>query len=318
MSFPFVKGHGTHNDFVVLPDLDGSVHGELDPRVVVAVCDRRGGIGADGVLRVVRAGWRDGRRGVEVGYVGEGGGVRANAVGADARPGPSDCNQDTEEAPWFMDYRNADGSVSQMCGNGVRVFARYLAEAGLVDPAKPLDIDTRDGRKRVIFCDDGEISVDMGVPLPRGQVTVSVQGQAFDAVSVDIGNPHAVVVIHSLDQVGDLADSPFFCGDEFPDGVNIEFVERRGDGRVGMRVFERGVGETSSCGTGACAVAAVIAREDGQATAGSYTIEVPGGVLTVRLDPEGHAHLKGPAVLVAEGTWTGSPPSPVERSLPSR
>jgi len=96
VSFPFVKAHGTGNDFVVLPDLDGSVHGDLDPAVVAALCDRRRGIGADGVLRVLRG--RDGA------------------------------------APWFMDYRNADGSVAEMCGNGVRVFARYLVEAGLVDP----------------------------------------------------------------------------------------------------------------------------------------------------------------------------------------
>ncbi|MBA2574424.1 MAG: diaminopimelate epimerase [Nocardioidaceae bacterium] len=265
MSFPFIKGHGTHNDFVVLPDLDGSIHGDLDPRVVAAVCDRRGGIGADGVLRVIRSG---------------------------------------HEAPWFMDYRNADGSVSEMCGNGIRVFARYLAEAGLVDPAKPLAVDTRDGLKHATFCDDGEISVDMGVPTVGDAVTVSVRGQALDAVSADIGNPHAVVVIDSLDQAGDLRDSPFFCSVEFPHGVNLEFVERRGNGHVGMRVFERGVGETSSCGTGACAVAAVMAARDGRTSPTSYTIDVPGGVLTVRLDADQHAHLKGPAVLVAEGTWT--------------
>ncbi len=265
MSFPFVKGHGTHNDFVVLPDLDGSLHGALESEVVIALCDRRGGIGADGVLRVMRSG---------------------------------------PEVPWFMDYRNADGSVSQMCGNGVRVFARYLAEAGLVDPAKPLEVDTRDGLKQVTFCDDGEISVDMGVPSLGGAGVVSVSSRAFEAVSVDVGNPHLVVTVDSLDQVGELHDSPFFCGVEFPDGVNIEFVERRGGGHVAMRVFERGVGETSSCGTGACAVAAVMAEGDGHAAPLSYTIEVPGGVLTVSLEADQHAHLKGPALLVAEGTWT--------------
>jgi diaminopimelate epimerase len=266
VSFPFVKGHGTHNDFVVLPDLDGSVHGDLDSGVVTALCDRRGGIGADGVLRVLRSG---------------------------------------HEAPWFMDYRNADGSVSEMCGNGVRVFARYLAEADLVDPAQPLAVDTRDGLRQVTFCDDGEISVDMGVPKVGGALTVSVSGRAFDGVSVDVGNPHAVAVVDSLDQAGELRDSPFHCGVEFPQGVNIEFVERRSDRHVAMRVFERGVGETSSCGTGACAVAAVMAAGDGEAAPTSYRIEVLGGVLTVSLDADQHAHLKGPAVLVAEGTWTG-------------
>ncbi len=266
MTFPFVKGHGTRNDFVVLPDLDGSVHGDLDDDVVTAICDRRTGIGADGVLRVMRT---------------------------------------DPEGPWFMDYRNADGSVSETCGNGIRVFARYLAETGLVDPAKPLTVNTRAGLKQVTFCDDGEISVDMGVPSVLGTGVVSVSGLVLDAVSVHVGNPHAVAVVDSLDQAGDLRDSPFFCGVEFPDGVNIEFAERRGNGRFAIRVFERGVGETFSCGSGACAVAAVIAAGDGQAHPTSYTIEVAGGVLSVSIDADGHAHLKGPAVLVAEGTWTG-------------
>ncbi len=266
MKFPFVKGHGTRNDFVVLPDLDSSAHGDLDPQLVVALCDRRGGIGADGVLRVIR--------------------------------GRSDV-------PWFMDYRNADGSAAEMCGNGVRVFARYLAAAGLVNPAEPLEVDTRGGVRAVTFCDDGEISVDMGVPVVGAVTTVSSAGRTFEAMSVDVGNPHVVAVVDSLDEAGDLCDSPFYCGVDFPAGVNIEFVARRGAGHVAMRVFERGVGETSSCGTGACAVAAVMAVDDAQVGPATYWIDVPGGALTVSLGADRHAHLKGPAVLVAEGSWTG-------------
>ncbi len=293
MSFPFLKGHGTHNDFVVLPDLDGTVHGDLAPDVVAALCDRRGGIGADGVLRVLR-GDVDG--------------------GAD----------------WFMDYRNADGSVSEMCGNGIRVFARYLAEAGLVDVAgltTPLPIDTRDGIKLVTFCEDGEISVDMGNPKVGGDVTVSVEGRAMSARKVDMGNPHAVVVVDDLASVGDLVHSPYFCGEEYPDGVNIEFVVRVGDRHLAMRVFERGSGETWSCGTGACAVVAAAVTADAEAGGrvpardsaasdggvigareamlpASYRVDVPGGSLTVTWDVDDHIHLKGPAVLVATGTWT--------------
>ena len=206
MSFPYVKGHGTRNDFVVLPDLDGSVHGDLDPAVVVALCDRRAGLGADGVLRVLR-GDLDG--------------------GAD----------------WFMDYRNADGSVSEMCGNGVRVFARYLADAGLVDPAAldgPLAIDTRDGIKQVTYCDDGEISVDMGRPTLGGPVRIGVEGREYDAWAVDMGNPHAVAFVDSLDGVGALTEQPAFAEADFPHGVNIEFVVRRGPDEVAMRVHERG------------------------------------------------------------------------------
>ncbi len=279
MSFPFVKGHGTRNDFVVLPDLDGSVHGDLEPSVVAALCDRRAGIGADGVLRVLR--------------------------------GDIDGGSD-----WFMDYRNADGSVSQMCGNGVRVFARYLQHAGLVDPAGlngPLPVDTRDGIKQVTYCDDGEISVDMGSPKIGGPADVSVDGRQLVGTSVDMGNPHAVVMVDSLDVGGELAVPPETSPDQFPDGVNVEFARVVGERAVEMRVFERGVGETWSCGTGACAVVAAVAGgagvtgEAGGAAAdlpATYAVAVRGGELSVTWDIDGHLHLKGPAVLVAEGTWT--------------
>jgi len=273
VSFPFVKGHGTGNDFVVLPDLDGAVHGQLDPTLVVALCDRRRGIGADGVLRVVRGG---------------------------------------DEAPWFMDYRNADGSVSQMCGNGVRVFARYLVEAGLVDLGAqrgPLPIGTRDGVKTVTFCDDGDISVDMGAPTVGGPTTVSANGRRYAARSVALGNPHAVAFVDDIDEVGELSESPYFCGVEFPDEVNIEFVERLGENGLAMRVYERGVGETQSCGTGACAAVAAVAAAGGaeksEAHPATYTVGVGGGELSVRIAADGHLHLKGPAVLVADGTWFG-------------
>lgn len=287
MSFPFVKGHGTGNDFVVLPDLDGTVHGDLEPHVVAALCDRRAGIGADGVLRVLR-GDVDGGAG------------------------------------WFMDYRNADGSVSEMCGNGIRVFARYLAEAGLVDVSAldgPLAIDTRDGIKLTTFCDDGEISVDMGTPKVDGDVTVSFDGRTRTARKVDLGNPHAVVVVDDLMDAGELARSPFYCSVEYPDGVNVEFVARLGERHLAMRVFERGVGETWSCGTGACAVVAAAVTADVESTrpdvAGptapdpvgtglraTYAVEVLGGTLTATWGTDDHIHLKGPAVLVATGTWT--------------
>ncbi len=272
MSFPFVKGHGTRNDFVVLPDLDGTVHGDLEPQVVAALCDRRAGIGADGVLRVLRG---------------------------DVDGG----------AEWFMDYRNADGSVSEMCGNGIRVFARYLADTGLVDLTAlegPLPIDTRDGIKLATFCDDGEISVDMGTPKVAGDVTVSVRGRAMPGRKVDVGNPHAVVAVDDLAALGELTHSPYFCGVEYPDGVNIEFVARVGERHVAMRVFERGSGETWSCGTGACAVvaAAVTAEAGRPALPTTYRVDVPGGRLSVTWGQDDHIHLKGPAVLVATGTWT--------------
>jgi diaminopimelate epimerase len=271
VSFPFAKGHGTGNDFIVLPDLDGAVHGELDPGVVVELCDRRRGIGADGVLRVLR---------------GAGG-----------------------QAPWFMDYRNADGSVSEMCGNGLRVFARYLVEAGLVDLDaldEALVVGTRDGDKQVTYASNGDISVDMGPATVGATVEVSYEGQPYDAQRVDVGNPHAVAFVDDLDKLGELRQSPYYCGVEFPDGVNVEFVVRRGPTDLAMRVYERGVGETSSCGTGACAaVAAARASDTASPTASPYAVEVLGGTLTVTPDANGHLHLRGRAVLVAEGTWYG-------------
>ena len=272
MTFPFVKGHGTRNDFIILPDLDGSRHGDLSPAVVRELCDRRAGLGADGVLRV----------------------LRGNVDGG---------------ADWFMDYRNADGSVSQMCGNGVRVFARYLAEEGLVDPAAPLAVDTRAGVKEVRFCPDGEISVDMGRPTVGGMVPLRADGRWFEAMSVDMGNPHAVVHVDSLDEAGALTASPVYRPIDFPDGVNVEFVHTVGDNELAMRVYERGAGETLSCGTGACAsvaaaMAVAVERGAGSRRASSYTVNVRGGVLTVRSDDAEHLHLKGDAALVAEGTWT--------------
>lgn len=285
MSFPFVKGHGTGNDFVVLPDLDGSVHGDLDAEVVVAICDRRRGIGADGVLRVLQGG--------------------------------------DSEARWFMDYRNADGSVSETCGNGLRVFASYLLDAGLVDAgvggadgvAGPVVVGTRAGDKLVTCCPDGQFSVDMGVPSVRGPVDVSCEGRRYDAVRVDLGNPHAVAFVDDLEMVGELRQSPYFCGVEFPHGVNVEFVERRGATELAMRVYERGVGETMSCGSGACAAAAAAydgaafdpaANGAASARPATYGVRVRGGLLSVTWDERGHVHLKGPAVLVADGRWTGS------------
>ena len=184
--YPFLKGHGTENDFVLLPDHDGSVHGDLSPERVRALCDRRAGIGGDGVLRVVREG--DG---------------------------------------WFMDYRNSDGSVSEMCGNGIRVFALHLAQEGLVDPTQPVPIGTRDGVKVLTF--DGDlITADMGTPKVLGETKVSVGTASWEARHVDMGNPHAVAFVSSLDEAGPLLDQPSYDAGLYPHGVNIEFVVRRG------------------------------------------------------------------------------------------
>jgi len=268
----FVKGHGTQNDFVLLPDVDARL--DLTPALVGALCDRRGGLGADGVLRV----------------------VPAKAVGEAA-----DMAADAE---WFMDYRNADGSVAEMCGNGIRVFARYLVDAGLAGQG-PMRVATRGGVKHVSFSPDGSLTVDMGpagFPGPP-DVTVRVGDRSWPAASVSMGNPHAVVFVDDLADAGALDVGPHAGPDgAYPDGVNVEFVVPAGERHVAMRVHERGVGETRSCGTGACAVAVAAARRDGEVAPAAYTVDVPGGRLVVTERLDGHVELTGPAVLVAEGT----------------
>ena len=265
--YEFLKGHGTENDFVLLPDLDGTVHGDLSAEQMAArvraLCDRRAGIGGDGVLRVVREG--DG---------------------------------------WFMDYRNADGSVAEMCGNGIRVFARYLVEAGLADPAEPLPVGTRDGVK-VLTLDGDLVTADMGRPRVLGETKVAVPGHAWVARHVDMGNPHAVAFVDDLADAGPLLEPPDRDTALYPDGANVEFVVRRGERHVAMRVHERGSGETRSCGTGACAVMVAAAVADGARPDGAdvaYRVDVPGGTLTVTWTAGDRVLLTGPAVLVARGT----------------
>jgi diaminopimelate epimerase len=200
-----------------------------------------------------------------------------------------------------MDYRNADGSVSEMCGNGIRVFARYLVDAGLA-AAGAVDINTRDGVKQVRLGERGDVTVDMGVARFPGpdDIAVSVEGHLWPATAVDLGNPHAVAFIDFLADAGDLRLAPV-VDPAFPDGVNVEFVVRQGERHLAMRVHERGVGETRSCGTGACAATVAAARADRAPGETSYVVDVPGGRLTVAARADGHVELTGPAVIVASG-----------------
>jgi diaminopimelate epimerase len=273
---PFLKGHGTENDFLLLPDPDGTVHGDLDPSLVERLCDRRAGIGADGVLRVVRAEACD------------------DPASVAARG----------EAGWFMDYRNSDGSVSEMCGNGVRVFGRYLVEHEGVDPTRPLRVGTRAGTKVLTFSGT-DVSVDMGAPEVLGETKVGVGDRSWPALHVSMGNPHAVVFVDALEDAGPLLAPPVHDPDEYPSGVNVEFVVRRGERHVAMRVHERGSGETRSCGTGACAVMVATALADGAGGGATYRVDVPGGRLDVAWTEQDRVVLTGPAVIVASGTWLG-------------
>ncbi len=279
MSYPFLKGHGTENDFVLLPDHDGSVHGDLPAERVRALCDRRAGIGGDGVLRVIRAGAHPS---VE------------HPPSVEHRPSVELV--ETTDAEWFMDYRNADGSFAEMCGNGIRVFAQHLYDEGLVPAGEPLRVATRAGVTGVTR--DGDVlRADLGEVSVRGETKVSVGDRSWPATHVVVGNPHAVVLVDQLVEAGSLHEAPAYDETLFPDGVNVEFVVRHGPDHVAMRVYERGSGETRSCGTGACA-AAIAAAPDGR---GRWRVDVPGGRLEVSRGEHGRVHLAGPAVIVARG-----------------
>jgi diaminopimelate epimerase len=270
----FVKGHGTQNDFVLLVDADGEL--ELTAELVRAVCDRHRGLGADGVLRVVRT---------------------AKSLEPDVEPLADD-------AEWFMDYRNADGSLSEMCGNGVRVFVAHLLESGLAQgPHVP--VATRGGVRLAHLEADGTIAVDMGVATLRGngEASVTVGHRTWSALGLEVPNPHAAAIVDDLTEAGDLLEPPVTGPDgSWPDGVNVEFVRVDEPGRLSMRVFERGVGETRSCGTGACAAVVAARAYVGADAPARWDVEVPGGHLRVTVAEDGSIELAGPAVLVARGT----------------
>jgi diaminopimelate epimerase len=284
----FTKGQGTGNDFVLYLDLDGS--NDLSVSQVVELCDRRFGIGADGVIRVVKSA-----------HLPEG----AKALAEEPT------------AEWFMDYRNSDGSIAEMCGNGIRVFARYLTEKGLVDlvEGKVLHVGTRAGVKDIQKNKAG-FAVDMGRWKPESnEFLVSSHGidVARPGQGINVGNPHVVVALAEETELQslDLNREPKL--EPKPEsGANIEFVVpaeplvANGVGKISMRVFERGVGETMSCGTGVVAAALATRLWAGSEAPNQWTVEVPGGTLGVRMFPteEGeHVGLSGPAELSFEGTY---------------
>jgi diaminopimelate epimerase len=278
---PFTKGHGTENDFVLVPDLEGRL--DLSAQQAALLADRRAGIGGDGVIRVV-----------------------PTALAAE----PAVLAQ-ASEARWFMDYRNADGGVAEMCGNGTRVFATYLRREGL-ETADEFAIATRAGTKIVRFESPELIAVNLG-PWRLSQPAIA-DDEGFDALvhlegheplsalSLDLGNPHTVVALpESVDlEALDLHWAPV-VNPVPPHGSNIEFVRPMGAGQLRMRVHERGVGETRSCGTGAAAAALATRFWAGDVT-DTWTVDVPGGRLRVRALPGQEVELAGPAVLVADGT----------------
>ncbi len=282
----FTKGHGTGNDFVIIADPDGSL--ELSSEQVAVLCDRHRGIGADGILRVVRS-----------------------AAIVDGRASLAE----EPAAEWFMDYRNADGSIAEMCGNGIRVFAHYLVRSGLaaIEPGSTLPIGTRAGVRDVTRSETG-YQVDLGLWKLSGDdplVTADGLPVTRPGLGIDVGNPHVVVALASEAELAslELHRAPVLEPTP-PAGANVEFVVpgeplvRDGIGHVSMRVSERGVGETLSCGTGVAATALAVRYWAGDKAPDNWRVEVPGGTLGVRMFPaeDGeHVALSGPAQLVFSG-----------------
>src|ERR1700761_6567384 len=308
----FAKGHGTENDFVILPDPDGEL--DLSPGFVRRLCDRRAGIGADGVLRVVGGevlaaelteGGPGGFRisGETAGGLGSAAAAALATPAAIAEAGApigSAAGGGDEQlaAQWFMDYWNADGSIAEMCGNGIRVFARYLLDHGLAK-GPDLAIETRAGTRQVRVESSGEITVDMGAPAVLGAGWTSVGDMTCEGLRISVGNPHLACVVESPLEDFDLSAPPSLDTELFPGGANVELVRLTGERSAQMQVYERGSGPTRSCGTGAVATAVAAAEATGDQQ-GRWHVQVPGGDLTVTLGPD-RSLLTGPAVIVGGG-----------------
>ncbi|MGV3713347.1 diaminopimelate epimerase [Pseudolysinimonas sp.] len=286
MAIDFTKGHGTGNDFVLYSDPDGRA--TLDASQLAALADRHFGVGGDGVIRAVRS---------------------------ESLPEGAAALAEDGSAEWFMDYHNADGSVAEMCGNGIRVYGAYLLDQGLLDLAigGTVAIGTRGGVRQLIRTPDG-FEVDLGAFVVAGEAMVDADGLdvARPGLAIGVGNPHVVVALADESELDglDLGAAPVVTPTP-PDGVNVEFVVpgdpivRDGVGRIRMRVHERGSGETLSCGTGAAAAALATRHWAGEGAPDVWSVDVPGGTVGVRVVPTAngdHVLLSGPAELVFSGT----------------
>ena len=281
----FTKGHGTGNDFVLVLDSEGEL--SLGPKQIARICDRRFGIGADGFIRVVKS---------------------------SKLPEGKEILEAEPTAVWFMDYYNADGSPAEMCGNGVRVFARYLLDRGLakIEGGSTLAVGTRAGVKDLTQGSNG-FAVDLGRWRLTSEFTVEANGieVARPGQGIEIGNPHVVVALSSEAELKELKLFEAPVVEPAPvNGANVEFVVpndpmvKGGVGYFSFRVHERGVGETLSCGTGIAAAALATRYWAGPSAPNQWQVQALGGVVAVRMfateDGE-HVSISGPAELTFDG-----------------
>ena len=238
---------------------------QIAPLDIAKMCNRATGIGADGFIRIIK-----------------------------------------KSEKWFMDYSNSDGSIAEMCGNGIRVMARYLVERGY-QPEGIFAIDTRAGIKHLRVPQEGDISVNMGQVVDEmEEIEVIHNGRNWNGFHISVGNPHAVAFVDSLDEVGALGEAPTANPpSSYPEGVNVEFVKITDGNSIRMRVFERGSGETRSCGTGTCAVALAATLHTKGKLPATWIINPPGGRLEVSIDGHSNATLTGPAVLIRDVDISG-------------
>jgi diaminopimelate epimerase len=278
----FSKYEGTGNDFIVVADL--ADEREIDAATAADLCDRRFGIGADGMIRVVRE--------------------------ANGR--------------FVMDHRNADGSHAEMCGNGIRCLGKFVFDRRLTD-ATELDVVTRAGIRHVsLDVRDGEVgrvTVGMGTPrFQRHEIPMrgpawetfmdrpfELAGMTFRVSAVSMGNPHLVVLCedepsrYHVEHIGPAVERH----ELFPERTNVEFAYARGRGLLEVRVWERGVGETLACGTGACA--ALVAASEAGSTGPAAEVRFPGGAVDVERRGD-DVLLTGDAVHVFDGQIEGPRP----------
>ena len=262
-SIEFYKYHGTGNDFIMIDNRQGNFDIQDKERIKL-LCDRHFGIGADGLILL----------------------------------------ESSSKADCFMNYYNADGIVAEMCGNGVRCTAKFFLgqEKIQVKEGEEVLVDTRDGIKKVKVNKDQTFSVNMGTPkfshadFPKN----SLAFQEIEFEFVSMGNPHAVGIVKNLSEINISDIGPKIENHPlFPNKINVELVEKVSDSHFRVKVWERGSGETLSCGTGACAVYAILKKEN--SNLGETTLEFPGGNLYLSQNKEGEIILRGETIFVFKG-----------------